>query len=240
MSTTSFSRSSVNRRLRTNLGGSLNAAVKQVQAIGRAAESIANEFGGLQAPSLRDALDSIGLRGLPLPSLARARACGTPECHCPSPDLGEVRKVVDRPEKVSVGFRFRNGSGARRTFDLQAGSITAETGEAGGAVAVSPNSLDLGPGEIGVVRVDVDASQHRRGVDYVGAVKVSAKSCEDMTLTVVVAVEPETDVLPIVDLHCCCHPKVRPLRWYHHYYCDPPPEDRQPNRSPNNPDHPPG
>ena len=28
--------------------------------------------------------------------------------------------------------------------------------------------------------------------------------------------------VPVIDLHCCCTPRARPLKWYHHYYCDPP------------------
>lgn len=230
MSTTSFSRSSIGRVFRANLGGNVNAAVKQIQVIGRAAGAIANEISGLPTVSLRQTLDSLGLAALPLPSLARARACGTPECHCPSPDLGEVHKVIDRPERTEIGVRFRNNSGARRTFELKAGALIAETGEPGGDMTLSAPSLELDPGKIGVIRVQVDASKHRRGVDYVGAIKASSKDCEDMTLTIAVSVEPESDTLPIVDLHCCCHPKLRPLRWYHHYYCDPPQEQRPPNQ----------
>lgn len=232
MSTTSFSASSARRRMRSDLTGNLNAAFKQVQTIGRAVGEIANSVGGLQPTSVRQAMDSLGLGGVPLPSLSRARACGVPECHCPPPDLGEVRKVVDRPEKVTIGVRMRNATNQSRTYAFAAGAIMAETGEAGGAMTLSVNSVDLQPGAQSVLQVSVDASEHRRGVDYVGAVRVTSKDCEDMTLTVAVMVEPEQESLPLVDLHCCCHPKVRPLRWYHHYYCDPPRAEngRQPDR----------
>lgn len=229
MSTTSFSRSSSSRRLRANASGRFDATMKQVQTIRRAAGAIVNELGGGPVLSLRDTLDSMGLRNLPMPSLARARACGLPECHCASPDLGEVRKVVDRPERVSLAVRFRNTSERRRTFELQPGALISEAGEPGGALEVAVPTLDLDPAEVGVVQVLVDASEHRRGVDYVGAIKVTSKDCEDMFLTVAVLVESEVETVPIVDLHCCCHPHVRPLRWYHHYYCDPPRADRNPN-----------
>ena len=225
MSTTTFSASSANRRLRGDLTGNLDAAIKQVQSIGRAVGEIANAMGGVQPASLRQVLDNVGLSALPLPSLSRARACRLPECHCPPPDLGEVRKVVDRPEKVSLGVRLRNATGERRTFALAPGAMMAETGETGGAMSLSPSSVELDPGGFSVLKIAVDASQHRRGVDYVGAVRVTSKDCEDMTLTVAVMIEPELQSVPTVDLHCCCHPKVRPLRWYHHYYCDPPPTD---------------
>jgi hypothetical protein len=228
MSSTSFAAASLNRRMRRDIGISVDTALKQVQVIGRAIAEIVSSVGEIQPLSLRQTLDSLGLREVPLPSLALARACRVPDCRCPSPDLGEVRRLVDRPEQVTIGLRLRNTTRARRSFALHVGKIISDSGEAGGPMSLSAAFVDLDPGEIAPISVTIDATQHRRGLDYTGAVRVTSKDCEDMTLSVVVVVQPEVDVAPLVDLHCCCHPAARPLRWYHHYYCDPAPSGDQP------------
>ena len=222
MSTSSYTAFSTTGPARANLASSVDAMFKQAKVIGRAVGEIGNALGGQQVPSARQFLDSLGLRSIPLPSLARARACGVPSCCCPSPDLGEVRRTADRPEKLTFGVRVRNTTASQRTFSLEPGRLTSETGADGGAIALSANAVTLETGASAVVQVTVDGSEYTRGVDYVGAIRVASKDCETMTLGVRVTIELEDQSVPVVDLHCCCHPRVRPLRWYHHYYCDPP------------------
>lgn len=105
----------------------------------------------------------------------------------------------------------------------------SETGEAGGAVSFAPSSITLDPGEVGLVRAAVDAARHVEGRDYASRVELNAEHCETQTLTMMVTVRRPEEDAPVVDLTCCCHPRPRPLRWYHHNYCDPPEKgDEQP------------
>lgn len=92
-------------------------------------------------------------------------------------------------------------------------------------MSLTPAQVDLDPGEVTVIHIGIDASEHRRDIDYAGAVRITSKDCEEMRLGVVVTIEPEVDVVPLVDLHCCCHPKLRRQHWSDHYYCDPPSTD---------------
>jgi|GEM_PF-2764529 len=235
MGTTSFSASTPSRNARANLNANLGAIAQQARIISQSLGEIGNSLGGTRPASLRQFLDSVGLSGLPLPSLANARTCGVPSCDCASPDLGEIRRVLDRPEAVQIGARFRNTTSKQRTFALTAGKIMSEDGKEGGTITVSPDSVTLEPGEVAVVQISVDASKYATGVDHAATIKVSSEKCQDMYLGVVVLVQPEVKVVPVVDLHCCCTPKLRPLRWYHHYYCDPAPErgDQTPQPNPN-------
>lgn len=132
MSTTIYVGTTPNRRIEADLVATVSAALKQAQVIGRAIGEISNAIGAIRPLTLRQTLDSIGLKDVPLPSLARARACGAPDCRCPSPELGEIRRVVDRPEQVDIAVRLRNTTRSRRSFALQAGKVVSQTGEAGG------------------------------------------------------------------------------------------------------------
>jgi hypothetical protein len=133
-----------------------------------------------------------------------------------------VRRVVDRNERVVVAVRLRNTTDRARDYVLDAGPMISHGGEAGGEAVVEPASVALDPGAVGVIRVLVDASKHRSGVDYETRLRIRSKGCDDLSLGIAVHVSAEVETAPLVDLHCCCTPKQRPLRWYHHYYCDPP------------------
>lgn len=238
MGTTHYSSTRTGQRMTAALRTNLQVAARQADSIGRAVGELAGLSREVRAVPLKELLGAVGLAGLPMPSLARARACRLPECHCPPSDLGNVRRVVDRPERVDIAVRLRNSSSRARTFEVQAGALVSHGGDVGGAAGVSPAAVTLDPGEVAVVKITVDASKHRAGVDYDGVVRIRAKGCEDMTLGVTVHVATAVESAPLVDLHCCCRPNVRPLRWYHHYYCDPP-ASRVPDTSEPPPDQPP-
>jgi hypothetical protein len=226
MSSMSYSTSTPNRTALANLTGNLDAIVKQARVIAGAVGEIGASLGGAKPLSARQMLDSIGLKDVPLPSLAKARSCGVPACHCPSPDLGEVCKVLERAERTEFAVRVRNTTSNQRSFQLSAGKLQAENGQGEGVMSLSDSEIALEPGQFEVVRITVDASKFPTGIAYIGAIQITAKDCETMYLGIVVRVQPQTEVIPVIDLHCCCHPKARPLRWYHHYYCDPAPEGR--------------
>lgn len=233
MSSTSFVASSRGRAQRANLINNLGVAGRQATAILRSIGEVGTTLGGNRPLSARELLDSLGLTGVPLPSLAKARSCGAPSCDCPSPDLGEIRRLIDRPEQVQVAIRLRNTTRKQRQYRLEPGVVQSPFGEEAGRLTVAPAEVTLEPGDGIVVRAAVDATKFQPHVDYAATIKVSAENCEPMRLAVVVRVEPESEVVPVVDLHCCCTPKVRPLRWYHHYYCDPAPQRRPNDPNPN-------
>lgn len=242
MASTSFVAAGRGRAQRLNLSNNLGAAGKQAIAIARSVGNLAETLGaglGTRPMSAREMLDAVGLTGVPLPSLAKARSCRLPSCDCPSPDLGEIRRVIERPERVEIAVRLRNTTGKQREYKLDGGAIETETGDAAGQLVITPDQLTLEPGDTAVVRFEADASKFADRLDHAAAIKISAENCDPMRLAIVIRVEPEVAVVPVVDLHCCCTPKVRPLRWYHHYYCDPapqrtptPPTDADPRPTP--------
>lgn len=221
MSTTTYYASMESRTAGSGLARNLEAAVAQAQGIGRAVREIVAIAAETQDSALRRAMGTLGLPNLPRPSLAKASSCGLPSCECPSSDLGEIRKVIDQRRPVSLAFRVRNTTKERRVFTLAAKPVMSADGRPGGRIALAPASVDLEPGEVEMVRVEIDATGHDVGLNYTSIVTVASRDCEDMHLGVSVLVEHEVDSAPLLNLHCCCHPRPRPLRWYHHYYCDP-------------------
>ena len=117
-------------------------------------------------------------------------------------------------------------------------NLAAETADGESKATVVPSTGELDAGEVAVVAVHVEAAEQRSGVTYEGVLRIRAESCDDLRLSISVLIEEPKDSVPLVDLHCCCHPKVRPLRWYHHYYCDPPARDTRDERP--DPNRPPG
>lgn len=223
---TSYHASMENRSARTSLTRSFGRAFEEMEAIGRATGRLVGTAGDAQAGILRQAMRAAGIDRLPRPSLRNASACGLPRCDCPSPDLGEIRKVVDRPDQVQLAFRVRNTTRGRRRFAMTAQPMASPGGRAGGNITVTPASVELDQGEIQTVQVQVDARRHQPGTDYRSIIHVASERCETMHLGVSVEVAGE-DEAPTIDLHCCCEPRPRPLRWYHHYYCDPRPAGGQ-------------
>lgn len=221
MSTTIFHPGMPDRSRRGDGSRRLGRALDQIEIMGRAADRVIEIAAEAQGAAMRQAFRAMGFPSLPRASFDKARACGTPSHACPSPFLGEIRKVVDRREHVHLAFRVRNVTRCRRLFTLSVGPHSPQGGATGGSVTLSPASVDLDPGEIAIVRADVDASQYEAGVAYRRIVTIASRNCEPMRLAICVEVEREEDCAPLVDLHCCCEPRMRPLRWYHHYYCDP-------------------
>ncbi|AJP71193.1 hypothetical protein [Sphingomonas hengshuiensis] len=193
----------------------------QVQTVARAVGEIATIASAAQGAALRRTMRASGLEGLPMPSLARARGCRLPACDCKSSDLGEIRKVIDSARDVRIVFKLRNTTSQRRIFALNPKPMTGDDGSNGGRILLVPDRVDLEPGETKVIEAVIDASDHQSGVEYGAAVTIASETCDAMRLRLTVLVEREIDHAPTLDLHCCCHPRPRPLHWYHHYYCDP-------------------
>lgn len=219
MSTTTYYATSDSRTAASDLGRGLKDAFGQAQTIVRAVRDIATLAGTAQSGAMRRAF-AVGGVQLPMPSLRKASSCGLPACDCPSPDLGEIRKVVEDGKEVRLRFRVRNTSRSRRTYTLSASPVSGSGGQPGGALVLTPASVDLDPDETMVVQAQFGASNYERGLDYSSTVVVSAPNCEPMRLRLTVMVERENEATHTVDLFCCCKPRVRPLNWYHHYYCD--------------------
>jgi hypothetical protein len=191
-------------------GQSLVHNVREISALAAEIPSVA----------LRAIAEGIGLDRLPRPSIARASACRIPQCQCPSADLGEIYKEADRPEVVQLSFRMRNNGQSHRTYALSAQPAVAALGGAGGPVLVTPASVALEPGEVATIVVTVDASAHEDGAEYTSAVAISADGAAARFMQVGVLIRRKPDYAPIIDMHHGCGP--RPLRWYHHFYCEPP------------------
>jgi hypothetical protein len=226
MANTSFSAFSGNRATLDNLSANIDAVTRQARVIANSVTEISRSMTPTAVPSMREFLDSIGLRGLPLPSLANARTCTLPSCDCPAPDLGEVRRVAERADDLNFSVRFRNTTDKARDFAFEAGELQAEDGKDGGSMTLSTKSVALESGATAVIQVAVGGRQFRPDVDYCGQIRINAKNCETMHLGVCVRIQTVVERVPTIDLHCCCEPRLRPLRWYHHYYCDPPRETR--------------
>lgn len=158
----------------------------------------------------------------PRPSIANASACGLPRCECPSTDLGELRKIACEPGRVPVAFRIRNMTRARRTFHLTATPLASSRTAQLGTVALSPAEVNLAAGQTAVIMATADAQAQHRGETASAVVEIASEGCDTMSLMLVIEMEHEAE-MPVVDLHCCCGATPRPLRWYHHYYCDPRP-----------------
>lgn len=230
MGSTSFTSGSGSTRLADSLRNNLAVAARQTDSFSRLATDLGSAAKDMQIPSLRELFDGLGLKGLPTPSLARARSCRLPECDCPSNDLGRIRRRVDRPELVTAAARLRNSGKAERSYVLTADPMQSTSGEAGGAVKIEPAELKLAPGESAVVRFHLDASKHARGEEYETRVRIRSKGCDDLGLDLSVVVETERESIPTIDLHCCCKPPGRQIRWYHHSYCQPAPPAVRPQR----------
>ncbi|MXP42841.1 hypothetical protein [Allopontixanthobacter sediminis] len=222
MANTSFSAFSSNRATLANLSANIEAVTRQARVIADSVTEIGRNMTPAAAPSMRELLDSVGLRGLPLPSLANARTCSLPACECPSPDLGEVRRVAERADDLNFSVRFRNTTGKARDFAFDGGELHAEDGKGGGTLTLSAKTASLESGAATVMQVAVEGREFRTGVDYCGQIRIRAKECETMYLGVCMRIQHVVERVPTIDLHCCCESKSRPLRWYHHYYCDPP------------------
>jgi hypothetical protein len=204
--------------------------VQNLGTMGGALRDLVGTITELQGVVLREV--SAGLRdaGLPSLSLRNARSCAFPEYARCDPDLGALVRDVQPGETVRMPVRFRNTTGKRRTFAFAfAGPLKDSQGRTAKPPALTPASLDLDDGEVGRVLLATPVGdEFAVGAEYSTRLVVRAEECDDQHLTVTIRVA--CDDGPVIRLCCACDPKVRPLRWYHHYYCDPPPKRDQPER----------
>lgn len=215
MATTSYSRSGRSSALNTDALGQL---ARQVRVLAAAAGAISETLAENQRDQARDLFDRLGL---PMPSLARARSCKMPDCGCEggqsSGGLGVLRQVLDRAEVAHFTVRLRNSDCEKRSYVLQ-----ADKTEDGGGLVATPASVTLSPGQSVVVQISADASKLSYGQTLRQSLRLQADTCAPQVLEVEVSVERPPEVVPTLDLSCCCDSGLRPQKWYHHYYCDPP------------------
>lgn len=204
------------------LAGRAGNLTQNLGAMGGILREFASAMTEMQGAVLREVVAGLRETGLPQPSLRHARSCGFPESAACDPDLGALVRDAYRGETVRMPVRFRNTTGKRRTFQVSlADTFRDSQGRVAKSPSVEPQTLNLDDGEIGQVVVSsvVDDS-FAMGSAYSGRLFIRAEECEDQYLTVTIRVSCEEG--PVIRLCCPCDTKVRPLRWYHHYYCDPP------------------
>lgn len=213
-------------RYYSSSGGALSGRAGNLTQNLGAMGGILREFAGamteMQGAVLREVVAGLRDAGLPQPSLRYARSCGFPESTGCDPDLGALVRDAHRGETVRMPIRFRNTTGKRRTFGVSfADTFRDSQGRVAKTPSLEPQTLGLDDGEIGqvVVSAVVDES-FAMGSAYSGRLFIRAEECEDQYLAVTIRVS--CDEGPVIRLCCPCDAKVRPLRWYHHYYCDPP------------------
>lgn len=201
----------LNSRSFQNLG-------KQLRLIGQAATEIGETVTSSQREQTKALFASIGL---PMPSFKRASSCRMPEC-CDTADtyLGRLSSELDRPEVARFTVNLRNDDCVDRTYQIEAPKRSDNDNEP--QVVVTPTSVVLEPGESQEVQILVDASKSEYGTSSCSTVKVTGKDCMTQFLEVCVDVVRPNQYVPTIDLHCICKTDMRPKKWYHHYYCDPP------------------
>jgi hypothetical protein len=220
-----------------DMGETLGGIVKQLRVLGSVALGMAETMRDAQSEQTRDFFRNLGL---PMPKLSRAQTCRMPDCGCDdvSADLGTIRRELDRPEVATFTVTLRNRDCDARTYRIDGGKLSTGNPDQSPDIAVEPASITLQPGERAQLRIQADASKFAFGTHGNGQVTVMAEDCAPMYLTVGVSVMRPYEPIPTIDLHCDCKTGMRPQRWYHHYYCDPPKRDK-PNDRPDAPPPPP-
>jgi hypothetical protein len=211
------------------LGARAGDLAQSLGTMGGMLREVLSAAGELQGAVLREVAGTLRASGLPQPSLRYARSCDFPDYACCDPDLGTVHRDAQPGETIRMPLRFKNTTGKARAFTLElAGELKDSRGRTVKALQVTPERLELDDGETGLVLLQaVIGDEFAAGTTYRTRLRVKAEDCEPQHLTVSISVA--LDEGPVIGLCCGCDPKVRPLRWYHHYYCDPP-RQRQPDR----------
>ena len=219
-------------RYHSRSGGSFAARsgniVQNIGAMGGVVRDFMAATTELQGAILRDLTSALRDIGLPGISLRHARSCSFPEYVCCDPDLGTVTRDAHQGEELRIPVSFRNTTGRRRSFAIAvAGPLKDLQGRTTKAPSVTPTSFDLDDGEAAQVVVATSVGEEfDAGSAYSTRLIVRSEGCEDQHLTVTIRVSCDTG--PVIGLCCGCEPKLQPLRWYHHYYCDPPKRAQQP------------
>ena len=208
------------RLLAGNLQGLALATQQFVSAVSQIQSAVTDDA----LRSLRGAIE----RNTPI-RLRSGRACDRPEAVCCDPHLGTVTRPARLGETVRLTAKLRNGTGKSRTFTIKADQpLRNSRGETAGAAKVEPASLTLAPGETRLITATVAVGDgFSTGFTYATDVTVETEGCDPQRLPIAVAVESDV-AAPLVVLCCGCEPPVRPLRYYHHFYCDKPRRQDQP------------
>lgn len=202
--------------------GNLAQNVGTMGGVVREFVSAMSELQGAMLREVTASLRDLGVSGI---SLRHARSCSFPESVCCDPDLGVLARSAYQGELVRMPVSFRNTTGKRRSFAISvAGPFKDLQGRTAKPPTFAPASLDLDDGEAAqVVIVTPVGEDFAVGSEYSTRLLVRSEGCEDQYLTVTIRVAG--DAGPVIRLCCGCEPRLRPLRWYHHYYCDPPKRD---------------
>ncbi|MFL6200155.1 MAG: hypothetical protein ACJ76J_13330 [Thermoanaerobaculia bacterium] len=149
------------------------------------------------------------------------RTCAFPPAHCPDPCVGTIVQEVFAGEVREVPIQARNGTNAPRTYTFHIDRpLRNSRGDEAGVPNLAPPQLSLRPGETGLVRLRLNVGESfHPGFSYSTEAVIASRGCADQLLEIQVLVLTD-DGGPGIALGCPCDPPVRPLLWYHHFYCD--------------------
>jgi hypothetical protein len=199
---------------------SLGQLGRQMRVIAAAAGAISETLAETQRDQTRDFFERLGL---PMPSLARARSCKTPECGCGCGGaghgtLGTLRQVLDRPEVAEFTVKLHNSDCDKRSYHLSVDRV----GDNQPDLMVNPEQLTLDPCQSATVQVRANSGKLAYGDTLRGTIRIEAENCSPQFIDVEVSVERPPEVIPTIELSCCCQTGMRRQHWSDHYYCDPP------------------
>ncbi|HHM05551.1 MAG TPA: hypothetical protein ENJ19_07385 [Gammaproteobacteria bacterium] len=158
-------------------------------------------------------------------------SCDFPEPCRPDTHVGRLVRSAYPGECVRIPVKFRNATGKPREFDFRAEQpLVNSRGEQARPLKLSRTTVRLLPEQSGMTVLSVDLDDaFRTGYEYATDIIIVSEGCEPQRLKIVINVQSD-DACPVIKLGCPCDPPLRPLRWYHHYYCDQPRAERTPQK----------
>ena len=172
--------------------------------------------------------DTVQLMGSTEPSRTILRAmkprrlCEVPLASHPDPFLGEIVREAYVGESIRVPLRVKNRTRKTRVFQFAAEQpLKNVQGEEGGALKLDTTQYTLVSLETRVLNatLDVSSESFKPGFDYKTKIVITSEKCEPQILGFTLRVLSE-DAAPLIKLSCLCHPPVRQIHWYDHFYCD--------------------
>lgn len=197
---------------------------ENVRSLASLARTFFESIGDIQSAMVRDTVGALLPEGANIK--LRRGVCSFPDASCADTRVGKLRRTAYVGEVVRMPVRFRNATSKTRRFVVAAKDPLRDSkGDDAATLRVAPEEFTLAPGEARLVDIAAPVdNKFAAGFEYATRVRIESDNCEDQFLSVCIYVAAD-DAGPTVDLKCPCKPPVRPLRWYHHYYCDPP-QDR--------------
>jgi hypothetical protein len=179
----------------------------------------------LSLDNLRTVVQQAPSFPLQLPDLASLRPkdpCAIPEPECPPRCVCDVTWEASPGETPALTVRVTNSSKATRTFQLHATPF-AGPGGSPGTLSLSPSSLTLQPGHVGIVSAKYTVPNMPEG-DYHAEIVVKGAYEQCVRVSLRVRCKKTCG-----DEHCTCDVvqgdppvRIRAHHWYHHFQCTEP------------------